>query len=413
MAKPESDILIFSDKDCTLNPAADVETAWRRWHKAAVHKSATQAVGAERWIRNYPQRIFRDKLCTAPLPIALPADPTFHRILTCRGAAEAARLAFTGSRGSLMITNEPLAVTEGTPFRIGAFDDGGRMFHIFDEVALDAVLRTLDTVDDFVSYLRRRESLFRRVKRIISTGEEDLLAFYLLGCLDQSGKHQFDVPEDADLILIEESHWNQWIRGPQRPARDEANHVSYFWDYLITRFSAHVLAGDQPFAEPRDVPSQEELVRWLARENRLSRRALSSSLLEMLTTAEVGQIRRRYAVPVEPMEPYRVFLVFHRPTDVDRASYGELRRTMLRGCMYVVKHLHEDARDIIGIALGVDEGRMSEDAIYLDVRAWSEAEAHLARELHEHGGVFKDPTRIRLHTTEYPIHPAEDEDASP
>src|SRR4051812_22220472 len=52
-----SDVLIFSDKDCELNTAPNLEFAWRRWHKAAVCKSARQAAGAERWIRNFPNRI--------------------------------------------------------------------------------------------------------------------------------------------------------------------------------------------------------------------------------------------------------------------------------------------------------------------------------------------------------------------
>ncbi len=131
------DIIVFSDKHCNLKLSDRPEVAWKRWYRDAVVRSAAQVRGAVRWLRQYPNRVYLDQKCGRRLPIALPSHPDFHRVLTCRGSADAAAK-FWGGSSSLLVGNGPLAATD-FPLQLGAFDEEGSLFHVFDEVALRLV----------------------------------------------------------------------------------------------------------------------------------------------------------------------------------------------------------------------------------------------------------------------------------
>jgi len=59
-------VFIFSDKDCTFPDTGDLRIDWTRWVKRAVLKSAKQVAGAEKWIRDYPDRLYLDAACAKP-----------------------------------------------------------------------------------------------------------------------------------------------------------------------------------------------------------------------------------------------------------------------------------------------------------------------------------------------------------
>src|SRR6185503_16320809 len=76
-------VLIFSDKNCEFPDLRDRDLAWRRWFKRAVHRSAEQIWGAERWLRTNPERVFLDRGCRRPFPFPClsPGEAQFHRIV--------------------------------------------------------------------------------------------------------------------------------------------------------------------------------------------------------------------------------------------------------------------------------------------------------------------------------------------
>lgn len=65
-------IVVFSDKDVAFKAHGHLETNWARWARKAILTSANQAHGAERWLRQHPDRVFLDKTCERQLA----ADPT-------------------------------------------------------------------------------------------------------------------------------------------------------------------------------------------------------------------------------------------------------------------------------------------------------------------------------------------------
>jgi hypothetical protein len=259
-------------------------------------------------------------------------------------------------------------------------------------------------VADFTAYLEKRENFFRHEIQIVATGEADLLALYLLaGSNDEDRSHDFFVPAEVNAILVDKSHWQHWLTSPQRTAWEAANEISYAWDALIEKFSYHLISGTQYFADPGGIPEQEIVLRWMAREDRVRRRMLAKSILDMIKTTPVGQIRRRYLPPSSSGDPYWVFLVAPNPGDLEEREYRETRRSMLLAHMLVVRYLRQDAMNLVGIAVDGDVPEISEDAIYLDGSEWTEEMAEQARQLHIEEGIFRNPRQIEWTDWDYPI----------
>lgn len=159
----ENHILIFSDKDCAFPDTGNLRLDWSRWFRRAVWESAGQVWGAERWVRTYPDRLFTDRKCTQRFPIDLPkpSDAIFHRIVVAHDVSPRWKREHGGS-GSLMITPhrigkmhyDPL-VSDLMPFAVGDLDPTKGFVHVFDDTSLEVVMRTLDTVTDFIHYLSK------------------------------------------------------------------------------------------------------------------------------------------------------------------------------------------------------------------------------------------------------------------
>jgi hypothetical protein len=206
-------ILIFSEKYIQWPEAEDILISWGRWYKRAIKKSAEQLRGAERWITEFPDRVFIDKACITPLPIALPSqdERIIHRIVVARGAGKACIKYFGEGTGSLVVSPQIRGdehwdsnLRPISPFAIGDIDPDGEYVHVFDDGSLDFVMHELDTITEFTDYLQRKEEFIRSGKLIGAHGEEDLVAHYAL-TMDEGGEHCFitRADESAHAILLE------------------------------------------------------------------------------------------------------------------------------------------------------------------------------------------------------------------
>ena len=397
------DILIFSDKHCAIKRDKAIEIAWRRWYQAAISKSAAQIAGAERWLLTYPDRVFLDRQCTKPFPLRFPTKPNVHRIVTCRGAAELAREAF-GGPGSLIVTNEAMEDGATQPFMLGSVADG-KLYHIFDEIAIDAVLGTLDTASDFCRYLRRREAFCAKYG-VFAAGEEELLGYYMWHTGDDG--HDFVIKEDVTHVSLGEGFWNDWLTSPQKAAYVRANEPSYFWDHLIEKFSFHMMNGTNLFATPGGVRETELAVRWMAREPRVRRRLLARDILGMLATTKPGQVRRRLFQPMLPGDPHWVFLVVPRPRFGTYEGYREVRHHMLLQHCAVAKHLHPEAQDVVGLAVEATPDGTTEDVAYLNARDWTPDLADEAKATYDEHRYFAAANRSHRSEHEFPIDEKKD-----
>jgi hypothetical protein len=400
----DNEIIIFSDKDCRFGSSGDLRTDWGRWYRKAIERSAYQILGAERCIKQNLNKLFLDRSCTVPFPITLPDPSTarFHRIVVAHDGSRACKEQFGGS-GSLMIRSDIWEDEHlDNPFTVGNVDKRGYV-HVFDDTTLDIVLQTLDTITDFVAYLRKKEE-FLLTHRVAAAGEEELLALYLKN-LNKNGEHDFVVPGGYDALSFTEGLWEAFVGNPQRKAQIEADQVSYMWDRLIETFAHHLLAGTQCFGTG-GISEQEVILRVMAREPRTRRRFLSNELKEKLQDTPADQRAARIVLGRKPNEPFYVFLLFPREAGPSYDEYREIRRTLLVAYCAVVRLRNPTALDIVGIA--TESGapaKRTEDAIYFDGRHWSRSEAEHAKQMQDEFGILKD-VKYRAGTEhEYPMGP--------
>jgi hypothetical protein len=332
----ENHIIIFSDKYIKFPNIGNLQVNWSRWYKRAVHESAKQIWGAERWIKTFANRLFIDRNCTQPFPIELP-DPSkaiFHRIVIGHGIAESCKQYFKGGSGSLFLDNTIIGdkhfKENPRPFEIGQIEPQKGYVHVFDDVTLDIVLGKLDTVTDFVDYLSKKERfLTKNGFSVFVAGEEDLLAYYYRS-LDKDGKHDFVLPkENLNFISLEEGFWEDFIHSSQFNAQLQADQVSYSWDALIETFNKTILANTQHYAYPEGIINQEKIVRFLARESRTRRRLLSKSLFELLEKTPEEKFALRVVAPSSDGDPYFIFMLFPHYEGLEEEEYRTMRREVV------------------------------------------------------------------------------------
>jgi len=397
----ENDIIIFSDKDCRFGNSGDIFADWGRWYRKAIKKSADQIFGAERCIRNGRHKLFLDSGCTVPFPISLPdlSKANFHRIVVAHDGARACKEDLGGS-GSLMIRSDIAGDQHlAEPFTIGRVDVRGYV-HVFDDTTLDVLLKTLDTISDFVAYLRKKEA-FLSGRLVRAAGEEELLALYLKK-LNRQGEHDFVIPDGYDWLAFTEGGWESFVKHPQRIAQIEADRISYMWDDLIETFARHLLNGTQYYGTG-SIAEQELILRFMAREPRTRRRLLANSLKEKMLSTSQDERGARVMTPSKAGDPWYVFLLFPRQLAASDQEYRELRSRLLMAYCAVVRLKAPSALDVIGIATesGLDTAR-SEDAAYLDGRHWTRAHAEHAAKLQNELGILKEVRKFAGTEHEYP-----------
>lgn len=370
-------ILIFSDKECAYTAHADPLVAWGRWYKRAVDKSVNQLLGAEKFIREHPDRLYLDKQCSVPFPFRLPdmKEAVIHRIAVTRGSYDAAVARWKGkSSTSLMINTELEGKADHlkTPFTIGWPAGRDRFVHVLDELTLDVLLGELDTVADLVEYFSEKERFLNSAKYIIVPGEEELIAFYQTSLRD--GRHvlPYVAPGSSmsSMITLQEGGWKDFDASPKRAARDAANKRSYLWDHIIEHQSKFIRSSESVsvLGGEYSVDQQEELVRALASETRFGRRMLVDALDGVVRRPVVaGEQFTRRAQSLSVPDRYYAFTVMARRPSLDYQVYRENRAQVLTAYCRGVRLKHPDAREVIGIAIDpVTTDVTSQDVVYME-----------------------------------------------
>jgi hypothetical protein len=403
----ENHIIILSDKDCRFDDAGNLQVGWGRWFKRAVQRSANQVWGAERRIRQFPNRLFLDRQCTVQFPINLPdpAKAIFHRIVVAHDASRACKEELGGS-GSLMLDNSLVGDAHlNRPFTIGQINPDKGYVHVFDDTTLDIVMNTLDTITDFIAYLTKKERFLTGHRVVRAAGEEDLLAIYLRK-LNDAGEHDFVIDGDYDVLSFDEGFWDSFARNPQRLAQIESNRISYVWDDLIEKFAFHAMTGTQYYTSGPPLREQETALRFLAREPRTRRRILATSLHEVLERSidSSENVHARVIQPTDPSFPHYVFLFLKPKAGITDKEYRNVRMNLLSNYCRVTKLKFPQATDIIGIAseAGLPE-RRSEDLMYLDVRRWSPRDEARAKEIQNKFGLLGKVMPGATREYEYPV----------
>ena len=366
----DPDVLIFSVKHVELQGEDISNVAYERWTRRAVTASVQQIKGAERRLGMIPQRVRHSGRSGLAMP---PEDRRrIHRIAVAFGA--------------------------GGKVPIMSGDDGRGFVHVFDEVSLPIVLGELDTITDFVEYLRAKESLVSANLFVVAPGEEHLLATYLWKARSFPGT-------DEQVIWVDEG-WDEFNERPEVKARRELDKPSYIWDSLISSFTdpratrtelPTVPDGEFRITEAKD-EELDRALRMMARETRFARRVLGRALKEFIDQAYADKLRARMV-----SAPSRVLYVFLATEPEEDIRYRHLK---LFGHCLVARSLDPDRYPIvIGISISKEDRSRDQtvgvETMRLDV-PWSDALQEQAEYARQHLGWFRDAVVRDLRESEYP-----------
>ena len=409
-------IIIFSEKTIEW-PNGNLDTAWCRWAKRALHASAKQVKGAERWITEFPERIFLDRECTAPFPIDFPPidERIVHRVLIARGASQACRDHLGKTSGSMIIRpaiegGEHWSNQDGgvQPFATGDLDPAGSFVHVFDEVALDIVLAELDTVRDFTDYLEKRRAFIRSGKLLEAHGEENLLAFYAIR-INADGDHDFVCDDETVPIVIDRHRYQNLIADPRYIAKKREDKISYLWDRLIEEFTNHMLDGTSITLDNYqfDLRKNELGVRHMALQQRFIRRAHGEAVRGALEKGrDVDRFFRVMFARPESKENETAFFiqtVKYLNWMESKGGYEQYRRKRTECALVYAKGLLErypHLERVVGISREPpDQGRgISEDLIYAEQAEWTDEDRMAIRKDCGTYGVLQGELRERAWT---------------
>lgn len=380
------DVLVFSDKHIAFQADRHINVAWPRWYKRAIRDSCKQLQGARSWLQRFPDRAFQDPKCTRPLPVPVPSGASirFHLVAVTRGTREAA-LANNGGDGLGSLTLS--SCVEGdthfeTPFVVGLPEPEKHFVHVFDEVSIELLLNELDTIADFLDYLKKREILLgRRGSHVIALGEEELMASYLRNMNADNTEHVFVdfSPEEGmpDLILFDQGHFQALKDDPGYRRKKEADRISYEWDALIDRFIRYGDLGiHSRYAEQKDVDAEQGL-RLMAAETRFRRRQLAESFIGALLRAKNGSRLGRLVYDEDTNETVYIFVVAAKKAEESYEEYRQYRIDLLHAYVRTAKLKAPLGTIFVGIAFDnqyKDYPGGSEDLFVLIKPDWSDDE---------------------------------------
>jgi hypothetical protein len=270
---------------------------------------------------------------------------------------------------------------EGEEFFFSMEKINDKYVHVFTGKFLDIVLGELDTVDDFIGYLRAKEKIHdKKTGFHIMGGEEELLAIFL------ENNRSFSQFEGRKVIMIDKGIWEDFQKHSKYLAKQKENKISYGWDCMINR------------AHESGVAEYERIARELARPNRFSRRVLAKSFFEAHVIAHEDHDNDMFRRVMELDNTTYCFLFMNDPEPRNR------RKNILSDLCFVARSKFKQNSSVIGIAT---EKRMepecSYDFCYFNIpESTPELEAQ-AKEIQQQKGILTNVTVKKTCEDEYPI----------
>lgn len=355
----DPDVVIFSVKKIELKGDPENPVQSSRWRRAAVDESVKQIYGAERWIKDAKVVVRSDGTTAIPFPDLV--GRRVHRIAVALGGKRQVQ------------------------FESG--DKGKGFVHVLDEQSLHVLMSELDTIEDFLGYLRHKETFLRERREItIEGGEEDLLAFYVL--------QQGSFPSEPHALFLGAGGWEDLAANPYYRSRAKADEVSYNWDRLIDVVAKSI--GITVERHTNISIDTERSIRVMAREDRLSRRVLAERLVDLLTAPMSGTSKARLVDA--PRSKVR-YVFIGTSTETERV----IRATMLQGYCLVARLLAGTPVDVVGLATSADGpgADQSVDLAYLAPEMW-DAEREAEAKWLMAKGVGRNFVLFRSTTYQYP-----------
>lgn len=391
-------IFIFFDRENALPevPDKDPQVLWDRWKRNVIDRQVKTSHGAERYIRS-GRTIFLDAKREKPFPIHFDRTiAVIHKIIVAHGAKEACERASPQNvYGSLAITYAETNGGPTQPFHIEI--DKRNPVHVLDSHNMPIILRELDTVSDFKTYLDEKIRAAVAFDYLSYCGEEDLLGHYFLNYDTATKRHVIGPKEKGQIngVMIGEGEWHDFVQTDLYKNTKNEDRISYFWDKLIQRTCQNSLDGT--LGGNSNIVCGESAIYEMVKEPRFVRRGLAERMLTAVERfPDTGSFTRQVTLlsSFEPNVGY-VFLQLRVPEEF-RATldYREKRQTLLEIACGSAKNKFPNLVKVIGIGIEApkfSDGTVAEDFILMPCETWLEETKSHYEELNREWNFFGTP----------------------
>ncbi|MBY8187533.1 SEC-C domain-containing protein [Vibrio fluvialis] len=351
-----NDAIVFSDKSIEFKGDPDCRVTWNRWYKKSIYASISQLHGCYSWLRNHPSRVFLDRECQEKFPF--PLDEIENIYLVAIVDDLSFRTEHIGNIGyDFTLKNEK---NSSTPFKIG-LDDAKKPFtHVFNKSMFQELMNELQTVTDFIEYLKAKENAIKSGTIITADCEEQILAAFLknrdntciTGTLRDKGS-----PYD-----FKSTTWSEY----KNKSSYYKLHLSRYlaMDNLLKYLSDAIVTSNVGLGKDEPLETHEIAVRMLAREPLLSRKILAKSFEDKYLEVPKG-IRSSRLVQSIYFKDVTYIFVFYPQNDESFSEYRETRLKLNGAYALVAKRKMPDLKKIVVISTQtLGEETLSEDIVY-------------------------------------------------
>lgn len=309
-------VFIISEKTSTFDPERrGIKVEWNRFKNNIIDKSYRQLNGAEKRLKQFPDKIFMDPACTKPFPIPINKNARFIKISVINGLDKINKIRDRVKEGDIDV-----------PIDMQIFEmRSDNYIHLLDDYTFPTLFRELDTAADLISYFTKKEDLIVSGKLVFVPPESDFLVMFLSNFDENFGEHCFFKDGDKfDRIFIDnpEDPYPVFINRPDVIMKKEANKISYLWDAIIERYNKTLLddriTGELGFYE------RLKISELMSQENRYFRRMLSEKLNVAYNTFN-DEINRRVICMQSPTNKELVYacLILRRPFYESNKDYEQ------------------------------------------------------------------------------------------
>lgn len=401
----DNNIIIFSVKNIKYNENKGL-AGWQRWKRKAIDESITQINGAEKWIKNHPDQIYLNKNCNTIIPINSKKKFKIYRIVVAHGISDSIANIPGNTSGSLGIKYSDNNDFEDVQYFVEL--PKSPIYHILDSANLEILLKELDTITDFINYLKEKEKAIKLSKIVTYTGEEDVMGQYLRTIEPETGKHYILKDKNKDLIVdFENMIWKNFSNSYEYKEKKILDKSSYLWDKYLQQLCEYALIGE--LTGNIDIFQESSPIKEMAKESRFYRRILSGGIIQSVNYfPEIADdyTRQVRLIMSEDNKSAYVFLqIKYNEQDDYETVVRPKRRQMLNIACGTLKNKHSFLQKIVGIAINSPKHHIyaDQDYILLDCKKWTRKDRSHYYNLNKDYNFWKQKNELKVvNSYEYP-----------
>lgn len=401
----DNNIIIFSVKNIKYNENKGL-AGWQRWKRKAIDESITQINGAEKWIKNHPDQIYLNKNCNTIIPIDSKKKFKIYRIVVAHGISDSIANIPGNTSGSLGIKYSDNNDFEDVQYFVEL--PKSPIYHILDSANLEILLKELDTITDFINYLKEKEKAIKLSKIVTYTGEEDVMGQYLRTIEPETGKHYILKDKNKDLIVdFENMIWKNFSNSYEYKEKKILDKSSYLWDKYLQQLCEYALNGE--LTGNIDIFQESSPIKEMAKESRFYRRILSGGIIQSVNYfPEIADdyTRQVRLIMSEDNKSAYVFLqIKYNEQDDYETVVRPKRRQMLNIACGTLKNKHSFLQKIVGIAINSPKHHIyaDQDYILLDCKKWTRKDRSHYYNLNKDYNFWKQKNELKVvNSYEYP-----------